>query len=439
MSNEAPSHLESPDACIDRDGDGFGRGCSLGFDCDDNDPTVAAECGGLLQRQPCEGSDTRSCFLFDSFDDSGYTCKQGTQSCESGLWTHCAPSRTFTVNRPMSALITGPIACNPCDPACFSSRDRPNGAELTPANSKDLTFDPLSGGVTLVEVEGGTGIPMDSDGDGVPDKYEPAACRLDPSCDGYTENGAIFHMLPFEGAPRVSGVDLNVRLSTADVYFLMDTTQSMGEEIDVLRDSLISGNFLSNPARCGLPPGVGAGSGAPAPAGYEGLIGAIRCEVPNIAFGVGSFDDFPFGGYGNTNCHVDGMDDVPFSHFLDSTEPDTYGLEQITQAISKYKARCGDDWPESQVAALYAIATGEAIPRTDSSSHFHVPPHETLSTLGIGGVGDTLETPYHLGDITDTLKYYRFGFDNLNNTYRSMCRHGGGEVDPKFWTTRGLG
>ena len=62
MSNEAPSHLESPDACIDRDGDGFGSGCSLGFDCDDHDPTVASECGGLLQRQPCEGSATRSCF-----------------------------------------------------------------------------------------------------------------------------------------------------------------------------------------------------------------------------------------------------------------------------------------------------------------------------------------------------------------------------------------
>ena len=233
-------------------------------------------------------------------------------------------------------------------------------------------------------------------------------------------------MLSFEGAPRVSEARLDVRLGTADVYFLVDTTQSMGEEISVLSDALTRGNFLTDPVRCGLPADAGAGTGALAPEGYEGLIGAIRCQIPNVAFGIGTFDDFPFSGYGDASCPVDGQDDSPFSHLLNMTLPDDNGLAALTSAVTSLRARCGGDLPESHVAALYALATGEALPRTDSSVHFQVPPHETLSTLGMGGVGDTFETPYHLGDVTDTLQYFRFDFDQLNNLYRSSCRHGGG-------------
>ncbi len=417
--------------CLDRDGDGFGAGCARGFDCDDHDPTVATDCGALMQRQPCEGNGTRACFLFDSFSDSAYTCKQGTQQCEGGLWSHCATTTEFQVNSPLSALITGPIACNPCDPACFASRNRPTAAELTTSNSENLAFDPITGGVSLVEVEGGTGEPIDSDGDGVPDKYEPAGCVYDPSCDGYTENGGLFHMLPYEGPTRVSSLDVDVRLNTADVYFLMDTTQSMQGSIDALRTSLISGNFLLNPERCGLPANVRHNTGHPAPAGYEGLLGAIRCEIPNIAFGVGSFDDYPFSGYGDAACHVDGRDDVPFTHWLDTTVPDGSNLQNIRNAIGNYVARCGGSVPESQVPALYSIATGEAIHRTESSAHFSVPPHEDLGSIGVGGVGDTLENPYPLGDITDNLRYVRYDFRNLTNKYHNHCRHGGGSTNGK--------
>jgi hypothetical protein len=78
-------------ACIDRDGDGFGEGCSEGADCDDNDDTVFEQCGACLDTAEgclCEpGTAPVTCTLAAEPDSK--LCKTGLRSCRDGVWTAC--------------------------------------------------------------------------------------------------------------------------------------------------------------------------------------------------------------------------------------------------------------------------------------------------------------------------------------------------------------
>jgi hypothetical protein len=81
-------------SCIDNDGDGFGKHCDLGSDCDDADPSMTNECrrcGTPTKDCPCKsGTRPLSCIPPTKQVEGGtLVCKEGSRYCRSGYWSDC--------------------------------------------------------------------------------------------------------------------------------------------------------------------------------------------------------------------------------------------------------------------------------------------------------------------------------------------------------------
>jgi len=172
------------------------------------------------------------------------------------------------------------------------------------------------------EAESGTSpTAADSDGDGVSDLVEVVAGTdaLSPE-DSPRIRGDFVFVVPYEEPPEPErdSLSFSTDIQYADVYFMMDTTGSMSGAITGLKTTL-TGTII---------PGVDA-------------------AIADVLFGVGKFDDYPFGGYG-------GGGDVAFLNLQHMT--DDPALAQA--AVNTMSAGGGADGPESHVPALHAVATG---------------------------------------------------------------------------------
>ncbi|QQR90953.1 MAG: hypothetical protein IPJ88_04270 [Myxococcales bacterium] len=582
-----------PNSCVDIDGDKYGRGCDKGGDCDDHDPSRATECGAPYAGGPCTDGDTEPCYALSKIEDTTLQCESGTRTCVDGSWGICNMDKHYTLPRPgaFSGAITGPVSCNPCNPTCNISTDYPVGTDLNASNSSDVTYDSGSGGIILDGSGGGGGGGLtDTDGDGVPDAYEPGACVSDPGCDGFTENGDIFHVLAVGDPAVYDPLDISTQVRYADVYFLMDTTASMQDEIDNLKASLTTGTYVTNPTLCGLNGGTLSDwsgdyyendtfSGSPSlsrtdsyidfnwdwpnpglfyldgtdfdeslmsarwsatldisstasyvfnytipddvgnwdtdtarlvidgvevvpstvtsgtythaftvgshtivfeytegggdwtdtfvrldlypdsvPAAYEGLMGAISCDIADAAFGVGYFDDYPLAPHGDGSGSCDDgatgtTHDVPYFNLQNIIYNDRPAVQS---AVDKLVAKCGDDYPESQSPALWSVASGLGLPYTESysttadeylyqvdlsqtpttlsvpsgSSSFALPaPPAAPSNVDIRSSGNnTIATAYSLGDVSST-RHLLTGKNSsgFSNDYTDSC--GGSNKD----------
>ena len=165
----------------------------------------------------------------------------------------------------------------------------------------------------------------DTDGDGVTDLGEVLGTRTDPNDPTSTiDPNDFFVVLPYNGDPEMRTLRFDTNLQLADVYFLIDTTGSMGGPIDNVTSSLSTISTM------------------------------INARIPNVQMGVGHYDDFPnetdiFSlGYG-------GPGDVPYANDQDITAD----ISAVQSALSSLSAAGGADTPESSVEALYQTATGE--------------------------------------------------------------------------------
>lgn len=80
--------------CMDKDGDGFGKYCEKGADCDDDDANVTdicRRCARVNEGCPCmPGTEPRSCDPPDVEVDGGIlVCNDGTRYCRDGFWDAC--------------------------------------------------------------------------------------------------------------------------------------------------------------------------------------------------------------------------------------------------------------------------------------------------------------------------------------------------------------
>ncbi len=296
------------------------------------EPTFVAQDAGTCL-EPEEGCDCEpgeapvDCYLPPvSLPGGGAICRAGTRYCRDGVWSACEDLHSFVLEGAGAAYSVGPAECNPCDPACATTADRPTDRDLTPGNSTNVTFDGSRGGLTLESTGTSSSLP-DRDGDGVPDVADDFPG--DPS-RWSRSGGGIYHTLPFGGAAVISPIDFTTRVTTADVYLLMDTTGSMGGEIANLRAGLTRGTYVP-----GCPGGV---------------VAAIKCMIPNAWIGVGRHDDYPVGPYG-------GGGDWVYRNLLDMTP----SVSAAQAAVNRLNTHWGNDWPESQTQALWAIATGNGL------------------------------------------------------------------------------
>ncbi len=189
------------------------------------------------------------------------------------------------------------------------------------ANFRDVDSDNDGLGDDWEHMNGLNPYAEDSDGDGVPDLIEVGAGTdpLDPGSDP-TSEGNFYFLVPYNEAPdpTMDTLVFSTDIQIADVFVLIDTTGSMGGEINNLRSSL-SGTII---------PGV------------AGII-------PDVWFGVGRFDDYPVSPYGGSGDHV-------FQLFQRMTPSITDAQNAVNALTNGY----GADGSESDVPALWATATG---------------------------------------------------------------------------------
>ncbi|MEZ4365883.1 MAG: hypothetical protein R2939_06300 [Kofleriaceae bacterium] len=176
----------------------------------------------------------------------------------------------------------------------------------------------------------------DTDGDGDSDLAEhiiheqcvanPAECNGDP--DPLDPNVGIspldfVFVLPYEDPTQVRPLEFGTDITAADINFSMDVTGSMSEEIGKLKTGLGSViTQISDPV--------------------DG--------IPNTAFGVTSYRDFPKDPYGDSG-------NQPF--YLNRRI--TTVTSDVQTAVNGLGASGGNDTPESGWEALHRIATGDLI------------------------------------------------------------------------------
>ncbi len=301
----------------------------------DSDASTPRLCDEPNEGCSCEpATEPETCYLEPIAQNGVLICNVGTRYCRDGAWGGCESVHAFALPT-RAALIDGPSECNPCNPDCSVSNDAPTDADLTPENSSGVVYDSGSGGIIL-ETMGMGSVLTDTDGDGVPDDADdcPAIAGEEAwlGCPAganpnITEPG-FFHILPFGGPSEIDPLEFDVQVTTADIYFLMDTTGSMGGEINNLRTSLTSGTFNG----C-----------------TGGVIGAIQCSIPRANFGVGKFEDYATGGYGSSS-----WGDVPYTHMLNITD----SVSATQTSVNALFTRNGNDWPESHTQALWSMVTG---------------------------------------------------------------------------------
>ena len=201
----------------------------------------------------------------------------------------------------------------------------------------------------------------DTDGDGATDLVEDVA-ETDPSdpSDNPHANGDFIFEVPYQEPPTPAEdtLDFATDIVQADVFFLMDTTGSMGEEIDGLQTSL------------------------------DFVISQLAANIPNVAIGVGGFGDFPQDPFGESG-------DKPFYllHRVMTVLGDA-GLASVQLKVNTLAAQGGIDIPESDWEGLFQVAKGTgvtaggaSVPAFDAATAFPaIPPlGESIGTLG--GVG----------------------------------------------------
>jgi hypothetical protein len=167
----------------------------------------------------------------------------------------------------------------------------------------------------------------------------------------------FFFVLPYQDSAgnQNKPLDFHTNVQSLDVFFAMDVTGSMGGEIANLQTSVNS------------------------------IVTEIRNQIPSTWFGVGAMADFPIDPYGSVNsgdCSgATGGTDQPFKLILAMSDN---AANQVQTAVGLLATGgspmwCGADWPESQIEALYQVATGDGLTGP-------APTNVAVSHTGIGGV-----------------------------------------------------
>lgn len=155
-------------------------------------------------------------------------------------------------------------------------------------------------------------------------------------------------------------VDSTMAISTIDLIIGMDTTGSMGDEIQNLKDSIGT------------------------------LIDEINLRIPDSAFAISGYDDFPCCGYGSA---PDGDRAFYLLHRA-MTASTQAGKNSIAAAVDTFETHHGVDTPESGWEMVFQVATGfgngtgpNAVPPFDSATAppALIPTNEEIGEEG--GVG----------------------------------------------------
>lgn len=175
-------------------------------------------------------------------------------------------------------------------------------------------------------------------------------------------------VLPYNGkaGPITKFLEFKTDVQALDLFFSVDTTGSMGDEIGQLRNSL-----------------------------QTTIVPELQKDIPNTQFGVGAVEDFPVEGFGRPEDTAMGRRaDQPFS--LKQTI--TADIGQVQSAIGRLSLGRGADSAESILEGLYQVATGKGLTGPGPTS-------VASNNSGVGGVGFRKSTMPVIVSITDAASH----------------------------------
>ncbi len=185
---------------------------------------------------------------------------------------------------------------------------------------------------------------IDTDGDGVTDLGEALGTMTDPNDATSTiPPQDFFVVLPYFGDAVERTLRFDTNLQLADVYFLIDTTGSMGAAISNVQSSLTR------------------------------IASQIGMRIPNVEMGVGDYRDFPIGG-GDSGPFpgLGGYGDAGDWAFK-NLQNITPNVSEVQAALGRLSAGGGADGPESGSEALFQTATGRGGSWVAGGSSYMIP------------------------------------------------------------------
>jgi hypothetical protein len=139
-----------PGKCVDEDGDGFGKFCVAGLDCDDANPNFAKACpncnDGNVPGCACKGI-AAPCYSGDANWVGKGICKAGVQPCKDGFWGACN-GETMPENEACDNLDNDcdgqtdegvKSSCGTCDMSCSQQAIGANTGNAFQLNSENST------------------------------------------------------------------------------------------------------------------------------------------------------------------------------------------------------------------------------------------------------------------------------------------------------------
>lgn len=228
----------------------------------------------------------------------------------------------------------------PCTPQNSDSDPLPDALDTDSDNDGIPDRDEVAAGTDPTNI--------DTDGDGVSDLAEGAAGTSPTDPTSTIPDTDFFVILPYNGDRAMRPLRFGTNITQADVFFLMDTTGSMYEEVGNVQSAMESV-----------------------------IIPGVQALIPDVQFGAGGFDDFPVGSHGASTdlpyYHL--IDIVPFSQdmgalggtFLPSSDVRTFtasggnGTPDIVDAVRGYPRHSGSNGCESGLEGLYQAATGMGV------------------------------------------------------------------------------
>jgi hypothetical protein len=134
-------------------------------------------------------------------------------------------------------------------------------------------------------------------------------------------------VLAFRGDEQTYRIDVDATPAVLDVHLSIDTTGSIGPEIDELQADL-----------------------------ERKVVPMLAHRVPDVSFGVSKFADFPLASLG-----TDGNDGRPRDEPYELLTPITSDISTVASAVARLDEplQNGGDVPEAGAEALWQIATGK--------------------------------------------------------------------------------
>ena len=221
------------------------------------------------------------------------------------------------------AIIDPPAQCSPGRPDCSSSEDFPDAADLTSDNSAGLRYSDETGALVVDRV---SALP-DADRDGVPNDADD--CPETPdwiSCDNDPSNDGLYATIFYDPTGADEVVRRTVASTTAeipqiDVYFLIDATPTLADEIAALQADILS------------------------------IVDDVRFQFGDARFGLGLYRAYPLSPLAAVHSQS------PYHHILDLTDDETL----LETAVSTLDTVANTSLPTAATQALFAVASGSGL------------------------------------------------------------------------------